>query len=172
MPGPATLHRWADLPLEKVTEMVARKMIAGDDQTIAQAYLKKGALVPIHAHAGEQLIYVLQGALAATIDGDPITVREGEVLRIARRRRAPGRSARRHVSPRYQTDVKNDTRSVVATMIVRSDTRCLTSGNDTRCLDHQRPRHHDEQHDVHDRREHREIDARPHPADDGRPCPR
>jgi quercetin dioxygenase-like cupin family protein len=83
MPGHSTLHRWADLPLEKVTEMVARKMIAGDDQTIAQAYLKKGALVPIHAHAGEQLIYVLQGALAATIDGHPITVREGEVLRIA-----------------------------------------------------------------------------------------
>ena len=83
MPGPATLHRWADLPLEKVTEMVARKMIAGSDQTITQSYLKKGALVPIHAHAGEQLIYVLQGALAATIDGEAITVREGEVLRIA-----------------------------------------------------------------------------------------
>ena len=51
MSGRAVLHRWADLPLEKITEMVARKSIAGAEQTIAQAYLKKGALVPLHAHA-------------------------------------------------------------------------------------------------------------------------
>jgi quercetin dioxygenase-like cupin family protein len=82
MPGRVFLHRWADLPLEKITEMVARKTIVGADQTVAQAYLKKGALVPIHAHAGEQLIYVLQGALTAVVNGDSITVREGEVLRI------------------------------------------------------------------------------------------
>jgi quercetin dioxygenase-like cupin family protein len=76
------LYRWADLPLEKVTEMVARKEIAGAAQTIAQSYLKKGALVPLHAHAGEQLIYVLQGALAAVVDGERVTVREGEVLQV------------------------------------------------------------------------------------------
>ena len=79
----AVLHRWADLPLEKITEMVARKSIGGSDQTITQAYLKKGALVPLHSHAGEQLIYVLQGALSTIIDGTAITVREGEVLRIS-----------------------------------------------------------------------------------------
>ena len=47
----AVLHRWADLPLEKITEMVARKSIGGSNQTITQAYLKKGALVPLHSHA-------------------------------------------------------------------------------------------------------------------------
>ena len=83
MSGRATLHRWADVPLEKVTEMVARKSIDGPEQIITQAYLKKGALVPLHAHTGEQLIYVLQGALSAVIDGSTITVREGEVLRVA-----------------------------------------------------------------------------------------
>ena len=79
----AVLHRWADVPLEKITEMVARKSIDGPEQTITQAYLKKGALVPLHAHSGEQLIYVLQGALSAVIDGTAITVREGEVLRVS-----------------------------------------------------------------------------------------
>ena len=63
--------------------MVARKSIGGPGPTIAQAYLKKGALVPLHAHDGEQLIYVLQGALSAVVDGAAITVRDGEVLRIA-----------------------------------------------------------------------------------------
>ena len=82
MPRRAALYRWADLPLEKVTEMVARKEIAGADQTIAQSYLKKGALVPLHAHAAEQWIYVLQGALATVVDGERVTVREGEVLQV------------------------------------------------------------------------------------------
>ena len=82
MPPSVSLYRWDELALEKVTEMVARKAIAGAEQTIVQSYLKKGALVPIHTHPGEQLIYVLQGALAAVVEGEFITVREGEVLRI------------------------------------------------------------------------------------------
>ena len=80
-PG-ATLFRWEDLPLEKVTEMVARKAIAGHEQLLVQTYLKKGALVPLHVHDREQLIYVLQGALAATVGGRPITAREGDVLLV------------------------------------------------------------------------------------------
>jgi quercetin dioxygenase-like cupin family protein len=36
----------------------------------------------MHAHPGEQLIYVLQGALRALVDGEEVTVREGEVLQV------------------------------------------------------------------------------------------
>jgi quercetin dioxygenase-like cupin family protein len=77
-----SLHRWDALELEKVTEMIARKTIPGAAETLAQTYFKKGALVPWHAHAGEQMIYVLQGALRALVDGEEITVREGEVLHV------------------------------------------------------------------------------------------
>ena len=83
MPRLATLVRWEDLPLDKVTEMVARKAVTGGEHALVQAYLKKGALVPVHTHDGEQLIYVLQGALAVIVDGEAVTVRDGEVLRIA-----------------------------------------------------------------------------------------
>ena len=62
--------------------MVARKTIAGAAQTLVQTYFKKGALVPRHAHATEQMIYVLQGALRALVDGEEVTVREGEVLQV------------------------------------------------------------------------------------------
>jgi quercetin dioxygenase-like cupin family protein len=76
------LHRWDELSLEKVTEMVSRKIVAGERQTMAQVYLKRGALVPIHSHESEQLTYVLQGALRFLVNGEEIIVQEGEVLHI------------------------------------------------------------------------------------------
>ena|SRR5438132_1187743 len=77
-----SLFRWDELELEKVTEMVARKTITGAEHTLVQSYLKKGALVPVHAHSQEQMIYVLQGALRALVNGQEVTVREGEVLQV------------------------------------------------------------------------------------------
>src|SRR5512134_602231 len=74
MPLRASLVRWDDLPLDKVTEMVSRKAISGAEQVLVQTYLKKGALVSLHVHAAEQFIYVLQGALVATVDGEVLTV--------------------------------------------------------------------------------------------------
>jgi quercetin dioxygenase-like cupin family protein len=75
-------YRWEDLPLEKVSEMVARKVLSGAEHTIVQAYLKKGALVARHAHPCEQSVYVLQGALRLSIDGAESTLRDGDILVI------------------------------------------------------------------------------------------
>jgi quercetin dioxygenase-like cupin family protein len=77
-----TLHRWDEIDLEKVTEMISRKIVTGEREMLAQIYLKKGALVPTHSHESEQMTYVLQGALKFLIGGEEITVREGEVLHI------------------------------------------------------------------------------------------
>lgn len=76
------VYRWDVLELQKVTEMIARKTIPHAGGMLAQAYFKKGALVPVHAHAGEQMIYVLQGAVRALVGGEEVTVREGEVLHV------------------------------------------------------------------------------------------
>jgi len=78
----AKLHRWDEIELEKVTEMISRKIVTGAREMLAQIYLKKGALVPMHSHESEQITYVLQGALKFLINGEEITVREGEVLHI------------------------------------------------------------------------------------------
>ena len=78
--SPPPLHRWDELPLHKVTEMVARKTVRGDARTLVQMYLKKGAIVPRHVHDDEQLVYVLQGAVRARLRDRDVTVREGEVL--------------------------------------------------------------------------------------------
>jgi quercetin dioxygenase-like cupin family protein len=76
---------WDEIPLDKVTEMVSRKEICADGDGVAQTYLKKGALVPLHAHEAAQWVYVLQGVLAVTIGTDVQVLREGEVLRISPR---------------------------------------------------------------------------------------
>jgi len=79
---PARLHRWDEIALEKITELMSQKIVTGTHLMLAQTYLKQGALVPMHAHASEQMTYVLQGALKFLIAGEEITVREGEVLHI------------------------------------------------------------------------------------------
>lgn len=76
------LHRWDEIELEKVTEMISRKVVAGDRLLLAHVYLKRGALVPIHSHDSEQVTYVLEGALRVQVGGHELTVREGEVLHI------------------------------------------------------------------------------------------
>src|SRR5947207_4824723 len=76
------LHRWDEIALEKVTEMLSRKMVSGDREMMVQSYVKRGCLVPMHAHESEQMTYVLHGALKFLVAGEEITVREGEVLHI------------------------------------------------------------------------------------------
>jgi quercetin dioxygenase-like cupin family protein len=76
------LHRWDEIALEKVTEMVSRKIVIGEREMMAQVYLKRGCLVPMHSHDSEQMTYILQGALKFLVGGEEITVREGEVLHI------------------------------------------------------------------------------------------
>jgi quercetin dioxygenase-like cupin family protein len=78
----ATLHRWDEIALEKITEMMSQKIVTGVHQMLAQTYLKQGALVPMHAHGSEQMTYVLQGALKFSVEGEEMIVREGEVLHI------------------------------------------------------------------------------------------
>src|SRR6267143_7136168 len=82
MTATVRLHRWDEIALEKVTEMISRKIVTGEREMVAQIYLKRGALVPIHAHDSEQMTYILQGALRFLVDGEEIIVREGEVLHI------------------------------------------------------------------------------------------
>ena len=81
-PTSVRLHRWDEIALEKVTEMLSRKIVTGDREMLVQIYVKRGCLVPMHAHDSEQMIYVLHGALKFLIGADEITVREGEVLHI------------------------------------------------------------------------------------------
>jgi quercetin dioxygenase-like cupin family protein len=76
------LYRWDEIALEKVTEMLSRKSVMGERVSLVQIYVKRGCLVPMHAHESEQMTYVLQGAIRFLVGGEEMTVREGEVLHI------------------------------------------------------------------------------------------
>ena len=79
------LFRWDDIPRERVTDEIDRKLITGDRIMLAHVFLKQGSVVPMHSHDNEQLTYLLGGALKFWIgaeNAEPIVVREGEVLHI------------------------------------------------------------------------------------------
>ncbi len=80
-----THHRWNDIPLEELSDTLARKLINGDRMMLAHVYLKKGAIVPRHSHENEQITYILEGGLRFWIGADEsqvIDVLAGEVLHI------------------------------------------------------------------------------------------
>lgn len=82
---PATLYRWADMPKDELSDSIARRLITGDQMMLAHVYLKKGAIVPKHAHHNEQITYILEGALRFHLGEDEsqeVIVRAGEVLTI------------------------------------------------------------------------------------------
>lgn len=86
MPQKSVRHVcWDDLPREKVTDTLSRKLVTGEHMMLAQVFLDEGCIVPKHSHHNEQLTYILSGALRFWIGDDEsevIDVRAGEVLHI------------------------------------------------------------------------------------------
>ena len=86
MPESQVRHvRWGDLKRERVTPTIARKLITARRMMLAQVFLDKGSVVPMHSHENEQLTYILEGALHFWIGDDgqeEVVVRAGEVLVI------------------------------------------------------------------------------------------
>ena len=76
---------WEEMEREFVVDGIERRLVTGDRMMLAHVYLKRGAVVPLHAHDNEQLTYILEGALRFWIGGEesePVDVRAGEVLVI------------------------------------------------------------------------------------------
>jgi quercetin dioxygenase-like cupin family protein len=80
-----THYRWNELPIEALSDSLARRLITGDRMMLAHVYLKKGSIVPRHFHDNEQITYILEGGLRFWIGADEsqvIDVMAGEVLHI------------------------------------------------------------------------------------------
>jgi quercetin dioxygenase-like cupin family protein len=81
----ARLHRWEDIPREKLNDRLDRRLVTGERIMLAHVYLKRGCVVPKHSHENEQLTYILQGALQFWLgeeQKEEVVVRAGEVLVI------------------------------------------------------------------------------------------
>jgi quercetin dioxygenase-like cupin family protein len=83
MPTTASQYCWDDIPKERVSDLLHRRLIWGDKAMLAQVTLDKGCLIPKHRHVHEQFTYVLSGALHFWLGEDEkeeATVRAGDVL--------------------------------------------------------------------------------------------
>lgn len=74
--------KWDDVPLETMSELISRRVFTGEKAMVAQVFLAKDAVVPLHQHDAEQITYILKGALKFELQGRDVTVHAGEVLFI------------------------------------------------------------------------------------------
>jgi quercetin dioxygenase-like cupin family protein len=77
--------RWEDMPKERVTDQLSRRLVTGERMMLAHVYLDRGCVVPRHSHENEQITYILEGALRFWIgedESEEVVVRAGEVLHI------------------------------------------------------------------------------------------
>ncbi len=73
--------QWEALPLEVLSDWVARRGIHGHHLTLAQFVMKKGYIVDRHSHPNEQITLVLRGALRLDFEtGESCVLRDGEFV--------------------------------------------------------------------------------------------
>jgi quercetin dioxygenase-like cupin family protein len=80
-----TFYEWDEMPREKVTDLLERRLVTGERMMLAHVYLKKGCVVPLHQHDNEQITYVLEGALHFWLGADKseeVVIGPGQVLHI------------------------------------------------------------------------------------------
>jgi quercetin dioxygenase-like cupin family protein len=77
-----TLYQWNAIDLEQLNPRMGRKVIHGEQLTIARLEIQKDGVVPEHSHHNEQVSMVERGALKFTIEGREQIVRAGEALMI------------------------------------------------------------------------------------------
>ncbi len=77
-----THFEWETVPTEILSGTISRKVITGDKAMVAQVFIAKDGIVPLHQHESEQITYILKGALRFRLEGREVTVHAGEVLHI------------------------------------------------------------------------------------------
>lgn len=75
-------YNWFAVQEEQLNPLLGRKVIHGQNMTVARIRLRKYAVVPMHSHPNEQITLLESGALRFVIAGQETILRAGEVLEI------------------------------------------------------------------------------------------
>src|SRR6266404_813820 len=67
---------------ERISDLISRQMVSGENATVGRLTLARGAVVPRHFHVSEQYSVILSGALRFVFDDREVDVNAGEVLFI------------------------------------------------------------------------------------------
>jgi len=76
------IHRWNEVPKEKITPLLSRQTVHTTTMTIARFELAKGASVPEHRHHNEQFTTLEKGRMRFVLDGAEVILNAGESLHI------------------------------------------------------------------------------------------
>lgn len=73
-------YNFEGMPEEKLSDLVSRQYIYAAQSMLVKWTLKKGAAIPLHHHANEQITWITEGAVLVKSQGKEFTVKAGEVI--------------------------------------------------------------------------------------------
>ncbi|HET8547861.1 MAG TPA: cupin domain-containing protein [Bryobacteraceae bacterium] len=77
------IHDWNYIAREQLNPLIVRQAVHTDRMTVAHLHLTKGAVVPRHSHANEQVTVLERGRLRFEFDDGAEIVEAGQMLQIA-----------------------------------------------------------------------------------------
>jgi quercetin dioxygenase-like cupin family protein len=69
-------------PIEQVSLLIQRQYLHGSQSTFAKWIVKKGAVVPLHHHANEQITWITQGEAEVYSQGKNYVMHAGDIMII------------------------------------------------------------------------------------------
>lgn len=83
-----TMLSWAGLAVDRPMDLIERRRVIGEKAMLSHVTLKRGCVVPSHAHENEQFVVMLSGRLRFRLgpEHDParreVTIGPGDVLHL------------------------------------------------------------------------------------------
>ena len=74
------LYDWSQIEQEYLNPQTARQVIHGENMTVARIHLDKGAIVPEHSHANEQITMLTAGRVKLIYPDHEQVVEAGQVI--------------------------------------------------------------------------------------------
>ena len=78
MPGMKGFHVLKNLPEEKITDRISRRVLTGDKEMVVWWSMKAGAHAAAHKHPHEQLFWVVKGRMEFRLGNEKKTCGPGE----------------------------------------------------------------------------------------------
>src|SRR5271163_2266576 len=76
------LYRLDAQPIEQITELLQRQYLSGYNVDFVKWIAKKGAFVPLHHHASEQITWITRGSAEAHSQGRKYIMKAGDIMII------------------------------------------------------------------------------------------
>jgi len=73
---------WDKLPVDRMSELISRQMLSGDNGTLGRYVFARGAIVPRHSHVSEQYTFIVSGAVKFVFDDREVVLNGGDLLFI------------------------------------------------------------------------------------------